>query len=105
MSPVKCRLTDGNGRLALACGGGVDGGHEDELAVGVILCLGVELLRELSLVSAVGFDVLLGDAKALGDLADGLHLRLLGDLNICQHDSYLPEFYLVLSVYHKFYDL
>ncbi len=75
---------DGGGGLALAGGRGVDGGHQDELARGVLL-VAQEVEIHLGLVVAVQLKVLLVDAGNGGDLANGFRFGRLGNFNVGQH--------------------
>ena len=77
--------TDGRGGLALACRGGIDCGHENQLAVRLILNLFPGFAAELCLVLAVKFQIICGESSLCGNLRDGLHFAVLRDLDICQH--------------------
>ena len=71
-------------RLALAGGGRVDGGDEDQLAVGPA---GEALDRgevDLGDVLAIGFERLVRYAGLLGDRLDTLHLGLPRDLDVAE---------------------
>ena len=71
------------GGLTLTSGGGGDGGHEDELAVGLVANLLHEVdVVDLGHVVAVLLKILLIDTGGLGDLGDLLHLCSLCDLDI-----------------------
>ena len=97
---------NGGGGLALACGRGVDGGHQDQLAVGLVLQARHGVGGDLCLVAAVQLQLLLPDAGLFGDFGNGLHPAALGDLNVGHHVRSLqkscrkkcPVF---LSVYHQ----
>ena len=80
--PEGVREADGRGGLALAGGSGVDGGHEDELALGGLVLEGVDV--DLRLVVAVGNQLILGEPDLLGDLGDGERVLLcfLRDLDV-----------------------
>ena len=73
--------TDGRGGLAFACGSGVDGGDEDQLAV-LALDFLEDVVVNLCLVLAVLFDVLVVDACGLCDLSDRQHLGFLCDFDV-----------------------
>ena len=73
---------DGGGGLALTGGSGVDGGDQDQLAVGGICQAGEDLLGEFGLVPAIGFQLVGADAKPGGDFGDREHRCLGGDLDI-----------------------
>ena len=72
------------GGLALSGGGGVDGGDQDQLAIG-----GVTLLKQavvdLGLVLPIKLQVFLVHTGGLCDVRDVPHLGALGDLNISFH--------------------
>ena len=55
--------TYGNGGLALACGGGVDGGNEYQLAVGLICSLSKKLFGKLCLVMTVRLYIVLRNTE------------------------------------------
>mgnify|MGYP002508014807 CR=1 FL=1 len=73
--------TDGSGGLALAGGGGVDGGDQNQLA-GTLSGLVEDVVVHLGLVVAVLLQILGVHAGSLGDLGDVLHSGLLGDLDV-----------------------
>ena len=74
--------TNGGGRLALARGGGVDRGDEDQLAIGTVLHRVDELLRNLRLVMAVGQQIIAADAQLLPDLLNGAFAGFACDLDV-----------------------
>ena len=78
--------TDGGG-LALARGGGVDGGHKDELALGSVFALLQQAKIDLCLVGTVGDKIFGRDTGGFGDLCDGAGRNGLGDLDIGKHDT------------------
>ena len=83
---------DRRGGLAFACGGGVDGGDEDELTLRVGLFL-QDAVVDLGLILAVLLQILLVDARGLGDLSDGLHGGFLCnfDIRLKTHDGCSPS--------------
>ena len=78
------RLTeaDGRGGLALARGGGVDGGDEHQLAVFTALQLGPHVCGQLGLVLAVQLQVVRVQSGGRGDFRDRAHLAALRDFDI-----------------------
>ena len=68
--------------LAFASGGGVDGGDEDQLAVGLIGLVLQDLVVNLGLVLAVLLQILLVHAGGLGDLGNGLHDSFLCNFDV-----------------------
>ena len=74
----------GGGGLALAGGGGVDGGHQHQLAVG-LLDLPQQGIVHLRLHIAVQLQIFFIHAGGPGDLRDGLRGAGLGDLNVRQN--------------------
>ena len=74
--------THGGGGLALARGGGVDRGHEDELAGRLALHRIDEILAHLGLVMAIGQQVIAGDAQFFTDLLNRPLPRLARDLDV-----------------------
>ena len=81
--------THRGGGLTLAGGGGVDGGDQDQLAVGSLRLI-EQAVVDLSLVAAVVLQVLLSHAGSLGDVANGLHGGALRNFNIGQHNTISP---------------
>ena len=79
------RKADTRRRLALACRRRVDGRHEDELAVRLLLDALPGRERDFCLVLAVKFQFIIGNAKLFRDLLDGAHLGFLCNLNIGFH--------------------
>ena len=80
-APHGVRQAHGGGGLALAGGGGIDGGDQDQLAIGA-LALAQQAVVHLGLVVAVELQILPGHTGGLRDLSDGLHGTGLGDLDI-----------------------
>ena len=80
-APQAVGQTHRGGGLALAGRGGIDGGHQDQLAVGPP-ALPQEAGVDLGLVVAVELQVRLVHARPGGDGADVLHPVLLRDLNV-----------------------
>ena len=74
--------TDGRGGLALTGGGGVDGGDQNQLAVGLVRHVLQDVVVNLGLVVAVLFQILLVHARGLGDLANVQHRGLLCDFDV-----------------------
>ena len=74
--------TDGRGGLALTGGGGVDGGDQNQLAVGLVRHVLQDVVVNLGLVVAVLFQILLIHTCGLGDLADVQHRGLLCDFDV-----------------------
>ena len=74
--------SDAGGGLALARGRGCDGGHEDELAVGLFRVVTHELVVYLRLVVAVELQIFLGDTRTLGYGGYSLFLTRLCDFNV-----------------------
>ena len=72
-------------RLALACRRRVDGRHEDELAIRLLLDALPGRERDFCLVLAVKFQFVIGNAKLFRNLLDGAHLGFLCNLNIGFH--------------------
>ena len=72
------------GGLALAGGRRVDGRHQDELA-GRVLLVGEQVVVHLRLVRTVQLEIRLRHARLLGDRADVLGFRRLGNFNVAQH--------------------
>ena len=68
--------------LALPSRGGVDGSHENELAVGTAGSFCIEFFCHLCLVVSIGFEVLGFNAKTCGNFSDGLHLGSLSNFDI-----------------------
>ena len=79
------RKADTRRRLALTCRRRVDGRHEDELAVRLLLDALPGRERDFCLVLAVKFQFIIGNAKLFRDLLDGAHLGFLCNLNIGFH--------------------
>ena len=80
---------DGGDRLALAERRRGDGGDVDDLAVGLVLeALEQGHVVDLGLVAAVQLELVLQDARLLGDRLDGLHGGGLGDLDIARHRGF-----------------
>ena len=79
------RKADTRRRLALACRRRVDGRHEDELAVRLLLDALPGRERDFCLVLAVKFQFIIGNAKLFRNLLDGAHLGFLCNLNIGFH--------------------
>ena len=71
--------------LALAGRRGAQGGHQNELAVGLVLQAVDVVERDLGLVVAVVLDARGGNAEAGGDFGDRLQGCALRDLNIGTH--------------------
>ena len=71
---------DGRGRLALARRRGVDGRHEDELALHGLIPEGVDV--HLRLVVSVELELLRAEAGLPGHLGDVEHRCLLRDLDV-----------------------
>ena len=88
--PQTVGQTHGGGGLALACRGGVDGGHQDQLAIGSVGPILQQTVIDLGLVAAILLQIFLIDPRGGGNLRDGAHPALLGDLNISQHDPCPP---------------
>ena len=82
--------THRRGGLALAGGGGGDGGHQNQLAV-LRLYLIQKLVVHLGLVPAVALQVLLRHTCRLCDLLDGLHLGALRNFDVCHHIQIPPS--------------
>ena len=73
--------TYGSGGLTLSGGGGVDGRHQDQLAV-LLVGLSQQVVVNFCFVLAVLLQVLVIDACLCSDLGDRLHFALLWDLNV-----------------------
>ena len=82
--------THRRGGLALAGGGGGDGGHQDQLAV-LRLYLIQQLVIHFGLVPAIVLQILLRNACRLCDLLNGLHLGALGNFDVSQHVQIPPS--------------
>ncbi len=80
------------GSLALTGRRGVDGGDQDELARLVLHVL-EQVVVHLRLVGAVHLQVRFRHARLLGDGADRLRLRCLGNFDVAQHVG--PSLFLV----------
>ena len=78
---------DRRGGLAFAGRGGVDGGDEDQLAVGAPGELFRQPVREFCLILAVELKAVGIDAEAGRHLGDREHMGLLGNFNISEHAS------------------
>ena len=76
--------THGGGGLALSGGGGVDGGDQDQLAIGGLALL-EQAVVDLGLVLSVKLQVLLVHTGGPCDVRDVLHLGALGDFNVSFH--------------------
>ena len=76
---------DGRGRLPLACRRRVDGGDEDQLAVGAVGERFDEVRRYLGLVVAVGLEALRRDAQLRADLKDRALFRGARNLDVALH--------------------
>ena len=74
--------TDGGGGLAFAGRGGVDGGDQDQLAIGLVGHVLEDLVVHLCLVLAVLLQVLLVHTGGLCDLGNGLHDGFLCDFDV-----------------------
>ncbi len=72
----------GGGSLAFTSGGGVDGGHQDQLAVGLVSHVLENIVVNLCLVVAVLLQVLFVHASGLGNLADVEHRGFLCDFDV-----------------------
>ena len=72
--------THGSGGLALASGGGADGGHQHQLGLAGQVLQGVDV--DLGLVVAIVLQLLGLDAHLGGNLLNGEHLGRLGDFDI-----------------------
>ena len=83
--------TDGGRGLALTGGGGVDGGDQNQLAVGLVSHVLQDVVVNLGLVVAVLLQILLIHARDLGDLANVQHLGFLCDFDVRleSHDNTL----------------
>ena len=80
---------DSGDGLALAQRRRCDGGHVDDLAVGLVLEAREQPhVVDLGLVAAVELELVLQDARLLGDRLDRLHGGGLGDLNIARHRGF-----------------
>jgi len=79
------RQADAGGGLALTGGGGADGGHQNQLALGLV-ALG-QLMVDLGLVVAVGDDVLTLQAQLGCNFGDGLHFGGLCNFDVAQHND------------------
>src|SRR6185295_108057 len=86
--------------LALAGRGRADGGHQDELAVVVLLRRVDEIERNLGLVRTVVEQRIGGNGDLFADLRDRLHLCLARDFDIrlYGHDFPSTEFARVLKI-------
>ena len=84
--------TYGGSCLSFTCGCGVDGGHENELAVWLVLCSCEELIVYLCLIFAVELKLVIGDIKLGCNFLYGKHFSFGCDLNICFHFKYLFVF-------------
>ena len=73
------------GSLALPCRGGVDGGHQHQLAILPVLYLLPDLRGELGLVLAVQLQIVLRQSQFCGNLLDRLHLGFLCNFHIGFH--------------------
>ena len=76
--------THGGGGLALSGGGGIDGGDQDQLAVGGLALL-EQAVVDLGLVPPIKLQVFLIHTSGLSDVRNVLHLGALGDLNVSFH--------------------
>ncbi len=84
---------DGDGGLALARRGGVDGRHENQPAVFSAGEPFPQALLQLGLVPAVKLQFVFTDAQLRRNLRDGPQLCLLRDLNIRKHLLCSPSFF------------
>ena len=84
--------THGGSGLAFACGGGVDGGDENQLAVGLVSHVLQDLIVNLGLVLAVLLQILLVYTGGLGHFGDRLHYGFLCDFDVSfeSHDTHSP---------------
>ena len=90
------RQAHGGGGLALPRRGGVDGRHQDQLAVGPVRPVGKQLQVDLGLVLSIVLQVLLVHPGHRRDVPDGLHGTGLCDLNIRLHFRiHAPSCYLL----------
>ena len=80
-APQTVGKADGRGGLALARGGGGNGGDKNELAV-FPLGLFQQGRVDLGLVTAILLQILFIHMRPAGDFADGLHGAFLRDFNI-----------------------
>ena len=76
--------TDGGCGLTLACGSGIDGRDQNQLA-GLGFLIAKVVVVDLCLVLAIHLEVGIGDTDLLGDFVDSLRGCRLGDLDISQH--------------------
>ena len=77
--------SDARRRLALACRGRVDRGHEDEFPVRVIFYGVKGGAADLRLVFAIRLEMIRIDADVCGDLRDGAHIRCACDFDVGFH--------------------
>ena len=84
--------THGGSGLAFACGGGVDGGDENQLAVGLVSHVLQDLVVNLGLVLAVLLQILLVYTGGLSHFGDRLHYGFLCDFDVSfeSHDTHSP---------------
>ena len=74
--------TNGGGGLAFAGGSGVDGGDQNQLAVGLICHILEDIVVNLCLILAILLQILFVHTGGLGNLGDGEHLALLRNFNV-----------------------
>ena len=86
--------THRGGGLALAGGGGADGGYQDQLGLPGQVLQSMDV--HLSLIVAVVLQVFGTDADFGGDFFDGKHSGLLGDFNV-SHVGGPPAFYKIFA--------
>ena len=77
----RVRKAHGHRGLSLSGGGGIDGGHQNQLAVGAA-ALFEQAVIHLGLISSVQFQICLINSGGCGNFCNGLHLTSLCDFNV-----------------------
>ena len=85
----RIRKAHGHRGLSLSGGSGIDGGHQDQLAVGAA-ALFEQAVIHLGLIAAMALQILLLNPGQRGDLRDRPHPALLGNFNISHLLGILP---------------
>ena len=71
--------------FAFPCWGWIDCCHQDQFAIFLILQAIIQRIVQFCLISSIRLQLLFANTKRSGDLCDGSHLCLLGNLDIRQH--------------------